>query len=108
MVRAEAEYQEECRQTWLRYHTATGEYETALDLVVTEEEVRALNESMESHRLEHLNYHMERQDYANALELAATEAEYTDIIHFGGRAGVMRVAKILQAAGLIADGGVPV
>ena len=44
VVRAEAEYQEECRQTWLRYHTATGEYETALDLVVTEEEVRALSE----------------------------------------------------------------
>ena len=72
-------YHEASRQSWLLFHSTTGDYDGALKLVVSKAEEEALYADFEARRIEHFKFQLGSKAYGKALEVAVTEAEKAQV-----------------------------
>ena len=72
---AKTAFYSKCREEWLKHYTLKGDYNKALELVVSLEEQTALEAAMEKRRVEHFEYYLKKGNKKEAKKLAATDAE---------------------------------
>lgn len=72
---AKTAFYSKCREEWLKHYTLKGDYNKALELVVSLEEQTALEAAMEKRRVEHFEYYLKKGKKKEAKKLAVTDAE---------------------------------